>query len=252
MQGLKNIVVIRRMFGWLGCLKWWLLRGQAAPVRLFSAKLGRFVLLRPDSTDLLVAMKILYHKEYELPWGFAPDVIIDAGANVGMSTLYFAASYPGARIIAVEPEPSNCEMLKANCAGLPNVEIRQAAVWGAHARLALADPSADKWSFAFKEDAAGGGVEAVTVDDLLRGVRTDARVMVKFDIEGAEREVFAQEHLPWLERVHVLLIELHDRFQPGCSRAFYSQMVRRPFAQELRGENVMINFETPAARASQV
>jgi hypothetical protein len=44
--------------------------------------------------------------------------------------------------------------------------------------------------------------------------------VLKVDIEGAEREVFADPSA-WIDRVGVIIVELHDRFRTGCSRAFY-------------------------------
>jgi hypothetical protein len=41
-------------------------------------------------------------------------VIVDAGANIGLVSLWFAQTYPGAVVQAVEPEPSNIEMLYLN------------------------------------------------------------------------------------------------------------------------------------------
>jgi predicted O-methyltransferase YrrM len=57
--------------------------------------------------------------------GQAP-LILDAGANIGASVLYFAQAFPRARIAALEPARNNFEVLQANIAGL-EVDARCAA-----------------------------------------------------------------------------------------------------------------------------
>ncbi len=52
--------------------------------------------------------------EFSLPQDFQPKLIIDAGANVGFASLWFLQRFPNTEIIAIEPESSNCEMLKKN------------------------------------------------------------------------------------------------------------------------------------------
>jgi len=49
-------------------------------------------------------------------------LIIDAGANIGAAALYFSPRFSGSKVIAIEPERKNCELLRMNCAGL-NVTI---------------------------------------------------------------------------------------------------------------------------------
>ena len=59
----------------------------------------------------------------------APRVVVDAGANIGLSTVFFANKFPQAKIVAIEPEPSNFAMLRDNVAPYPNVTPVQAALW---------------------------------------------------------------------------------------------------------------------------
>jgi FkbM family methyltransferase len=70
-------------------------------------------------------------------------LIIDAGANIGLSTLFFSRIYPKARIICVEPERNNLELLAANTASLGDaVHIAAGAVWDTDEPLAIRDPRA--------------------------------------------------------------------------------------------------------------
>ena len=66
--------------------------------------------------------------------------------------------------------------------------------------------------------------------------------ILKLDIEGSERELFSK-NTDWLDHVSVIIIELHDRFQPGCAKAVYQKLVERQFHQEVRGENIFIGLD---------
>ncbi len=54
---------------------------------------------------------------------FTPENIIDLGANIGMSSLYLADRFPDAKIIGVEPDGENGEMLKKSS------ELSQRFIW---------------------------------------------------------------------------------------------------------------------------
>ncbi len=58
--------------------------------------------------------------------GQAP-LILDAGANIGASVVYFARTFPRAHLVALEPAPDNFALLQANAAGL-DVDARCAAI----------------------------------------------------------------------------------------------------------------------------
>lgn len=220
-------------------------RRRIKPTRVYSRRLRRQIWIRPGTSDWAVMMKVLGRQEYEIPDGPRnPRLIVDAGANIGISVLWFAWRYPSALIIAVEPEPSNLDLLRRNCGDLPRVRIVPAALWSRRSALQIADPDADKWSFSVVErrSADGGTVNATTVPELLEESGRERIDVLKLDIEGAEKELFGPDCEAWLSRVGTLLIELHDGFVPGCSRAFYSAILRRPFRQEINGENIIIHF----------
>jgi predicted O-methyltransferase YrrM len=43
-------------------------------------------------------------------------VVVDAGANIGLASLWFANQYPKAKIVCIEPDPENFRILKENLA----------------------------------------------------------------------------------------------------------------------------------------
>ena len=229
---------------WQAILLSTLWRKRFRPVEVHSKVLNRKLWIRPRSSDWGVFMKVLGQLEYACTPKDRPSFIVDGGANIGLATSYFAWKYPGATIAAVEPEPSNLEILRRNCQSLPSVQIVPAALWSGHSKLYIQDSNSAEWAFSVgPEGNPGKPVETVTIGDLLRNSGFDYIDILKLDIEGAERELFREGWQEWLPRVRMIVIELHDRFLPGCSQAFYSAVLNRSFQQEIMGENVAIRFD---------
>lgn len=209
---------------------------------VFLRMLDRRVTIRLGTSDFDCLGKVFMNQEYKIPFDTAtPRLIVDAGANIGLATLYFANRFPNAKIISIEPEPSNYELLARNCSGIANVTPRHAALWNAEASLQIANPEAEKWCFKVSPGTnPGSAINALTIPQIL--VESDYHTIdiLKVDIEGAERELFCDGCEAWLPHIKMIIIELHDRFTPGCSRAVYSKLCQMPFHQEICGENIFI------------
>ena len=90
------------------------------------------IAIRPETVDKLTADEVLKDRCYELCKGsmappkieqFEPKFIIDGGANIGTASIFFANRYPNAKIVAVEPEARNIEMMEYNLQKYPQVKI---------------------------------------------------------------------------------------------------------------------------------
>jgi len=214
--------------------------------RPFNVRLGA------KTTDLRVLEQVFARQEYALPKSIKPRTIVDAGANIGCATIFFASRYPDARIIAVEPEASNFEVLQANCAGLSNVVPVHAAVWSHPATLTFVNPNCGNWAFAMKERVDDGTpVRGVTMPQLIEEFSLDRIDVLKMDIEGGEKEVFSAPDLSWLDKVGMLAIELHDFARPGCAKAFYSALRDRHFEQRQSGDLLFIELANIASEPAR-
>ena len=182
------------------------------------------IYLRLRTTDVSVFHEILLAGEYDYQTAVSPRTIVDAGANIGLASIFFANKYKDATIFAIEPEPSNFALLKKNIAPYRNIVPIQAALWKSESELVLTDPGTGKWGFQTDEAPCMGierqvlRIRAITLDQLIREHRLSQIDILKIDIEGAEREVF-QNACTWIGRVGVILVELHDRIKQGCSEA---------------------------------
>ena len=66
-------------------------------------------------------------------------MIIDAGANVGMSAVYFSLRYLRTTAIAIEPEPTNFAVLEENAKLFSKIVPMHAALWNHEAIVKLQD-----------------------------------------------------------------------------------------------------------------
>ncbi|MBR1580133.1 MAG: FkbM family methyltransferase [Selenomonadaceae bacterium] len=92
-------------------------------------------------------------REYAIPLkDFEPKFILDCGGNIGTSAVFFANYYPTAKIVAVEPDAGNFQLLSINTRFYPNVECVNAALWDQETYIELKGwhPSSYK---AFETDA---------------------------------------------------------------------------------------------------
>ena len=171
--------------------------------------------------------------------------IVDGGGNIGLTAAYFAMLYPGATIVSVEPDSGNFDILKKNTATLAHVHPLQGGVWNKTAHLRVVDGGIGNNAFTVTEvDAPGNdSISAYSITDIMAMHGCTKIDIVKLDIEGAEKQVFANGYQDWLPHTRLLIVELHDRMVPGCSKSFFSAVCQYNFRMELRGENLFFYNE---------
>jgi len=164
-------------------------------------------------------------------------VIVDCGANIGISAIWFADRFPDATILAVEPEPANHALLQRNTAAHPNIVAIRAAVSDHRGRVSLTNDGGEAWGWATRE-AEDGDVETVTVGDLLARVPDGAPLIVKIDIEGGEVDLF-RSATEWTRETPLIVFEDHDWMLPGRGTfaAVMKRLVDEPRDYFRRGEN---------------
>lgn len=246
-RGLLSSYSLLGAYGVILVTKARLLR-QSAQVLVSVRGIKSPVVIRLRTTDVSLLSEMLGTVEYDLDFVNPPRVVLDAGANIGLTSVYYANRYPGARVLAIEPELSNFELLRRNTAPYPNIVCIHAALWKSNARVTLADPGSGHWGFQTVEKSGAAPtteVEGITINSLMERFEIDYIDLLRVDIEGAEQEVFANSS-PWIQKVGVIAIELHDRLKVGCSRSVY--LATKDFRWELHiGETVFLGREECAA-----
>jgi len=178
------------------------------------------VTIRPTTGDLAILYEVLGREAYALDPGLfdatAPLVIIDAGANIGLSAIYFASRFPNARIFAIEPNPANFALLKANTAREPRIEAIQACVTPLPKQRVFIETSGPAWGFKTNTAQRGVEVRGLSIAELMEDHALAGVDLLKIDIEGAEREVFAEG--AFLAHVEAIVAELHGGYDLNAFR----------------------------------
>jgi len=192
------------------------------------------VYIRPNTADQFVYDEVFGGNEYALDVP-EPRLVVDAGAHIGLASVYFAQRWPRAKIIAIEPDGSNFRVLQRNIQPFPNIVPIQSGVWSRDTRLKIENPDADTWSFRVIESP--DGFPAITIDTIIqRYGRID---LLKLDIEGSERTVL-EHSAKWISEISTLVIELHDRHVPGCTDALEAAIRGIDFRRSVSGESVVL------------
>ena len=141
-------------------------------------------------------------------------LIIDAGANIGASVVWFMISYPKSHILAIEPDPDNVRLLRNNVIGM-DVDIRQAALGSEDDLVSLIDPGNGEWGYQTATNP-DGICPRLSITRLVNEKMQLNYVpfLIKIDIEGGEENLF-QTNTSWVDLFPLLIIELHDWLLPG-------------------------------------
>jgi FkbM family methyltransferase len=210
-------------------------------INVAVANTPRQFFLRKQSSDEDVVRDVFSRRQYDLAHlprfeelrsfvqrkeanGGRP-LIVDAGANIGASSVYLMASQPKAHVVAIEPNQGNFQLLAKNVEGL-NVEAVHGALSSSSGSARVIDPGHGHWGY--RTEAADGGqhtaetVPRLTVNDIYKKhERSSFPYLVKIDIEGGERDLFSA-NTEWVEQTPLIVIELHDWLMPkgGTSTPF--------------------------------
>lgn len=187
---------------------------------------------RPGTVDLVTFREVFLREAYRIPFPseFQPATIIDAGANIGFTSVFWAKFFPNARIAAIEPEPENFELLAKNASPYPAIRPIHGALWKYGGQLAVRNKGYGLRGFMTEETTtpAEDTVPGYTIPQLMQMLNWPAIDLLKMDIEGSEKEIFEAD-TSWLGSVRCLVIELHDRMKPGSTQAVTNAILQHSF-----------------------
>ncbi|MHA4844307.1 FkbM family methyltransferase [Flavitalea antarctica] len=212
-------------------------------IKIKSGVFKNEIWLRKDQSDPYIFDQVFTEQQYDFPHNNPRSVewIIDAGANIGLAAVYFSQKFPNARILSIEPDVNNFQLLKKNTVGYPNVMHIHGALWHKNEKLKIFNT--EEKSAGYVMGPAGeineGYVQSYTVAGLIEEHRIRRLSILKIDIEGSEKEVFDNGSDAWLPVTECIITELHDNLKPGTSQVFFREMGKYDWFTYLKGENII-------------
>lgn len=162
-----------------------------------------------SSDELLHALDEIFLQElYRSDISCSAPYIIDCGAHIGVSVVYFKLAFPNAELVAFEPDENNFSLLSKNVAsyGFKNVDLVKKAVWNENGVISFANEG----SMSSRIDATTGNTHQVPAARLKAFLHKKVDFL-KMDIEGAEYAVL-KDIAPDLSVVERIFIEYHGSF----------------------------------------
>jgi FkbM family methyltransferase len=236
-----------RSVGWQGTCKWVCneakrtLGFQDPPTLEIKPRqaLHPLVARLRGSSDMNVFGQIFARNAYAYLRSLSfPRWILDLGANVGYSSAYFLSCFPTAHVIAVEPDPANCELCRRNLHPYGNrARVVLGAAWPTRSKLMLSHGTfgdGREWATqvfaAADREATVEGYDIPSLLEMTGGERID---ILKIDIERTELDLFGSHLSSWLPAIQNICIELHGA---DCDKVFFDALGAFDYELQRSGE----------------
>lgn len=198
--------------------------------------LGNTITIVDNLSFLFMYKEIFQSQVYKFRSTNPNPVIIDGGANIGLSAIFFKTHFPDAKVIAFEPDFKIFRVLKGNLKsfGFDDVLVINKGLWNMEDKLSFNSEGADAGRIHKFEDEKV--VKTAIETCCLSAYLNQPIELLKLDIEGAETEVL-EESQSLLQNVNKIFVEYH-------SFADQPQTLDR-ILRILQEQNFRIHINTP-------
>ena len=174
--------------------------------------------------EYMLVKEIFIDHLYALDATTPVSTIVDCGANIGITTLYFHARFPNARIIAVEPSPAVFGRLVRMTKNIDNVTPVHAAIGEGEGSTSFFIEEASQASSLMRRSEQARKVEMpmISLPVLLERHGVSYIDLLKFDIEGAEEYLFSTQRSR--TAIRSFIGEVHEDLMTTPLNAFMSSL----------------------------
>jgi len=176
-------------------------------------------------------------QEYEIKGDFT---VVDAGANIGVFTLYAASKAINGQIYSIEGDKNEFRRLVENVEinNFSNVKAINAALTDIVGEVTFSDGHVQpiktklmtKSSYVFE-----GLCKSLTLTELINTYKIEKIDFLKLDIEGSEFMVFKESS--WLDKTRIIAMELHSTPDSEKTKKIVDLLKTKNFSVNLVSEN---------------
>ncbi len=191
------------------CLHWQIFGLKEFKLNL-KFKNKKFAFFLSNRFELGTINDIFVKEEYNFDYIIEPKVILDLGANVGDTAIYYSLLFPDAKIYAVEPNPQVHAKLEKNVSTFPNVKICKCAVSDKTGKINLyfGDSHLGSSINMREQNTKSVEVDVYSLEDFCKMENIGIVDILKFDIEGAEEYLLQSDFIK--TNVREIAVEMHD------------------------------------------
>ena len=181
----------------------------------FRMRDSTVLLLRPYSMDLGIFHEIWDHERYtagSISVVARHGTIVDIGAHIGLFSLFASKVLQANRIISVEPDSANFELLSKNISGnhVENASLVKAAIAGESGEKRIYNTSSNTGGHSlYARGVSSIAVWTVSLTELFKASNISECSLLKMDCEGAEMEILENAPDKLLRNVSAISLEYH-------------------------------------------
>lgn len=194
--------------------------------------------------EIAVLVEMFSDREYEWDLEKDPEVIVDLGAYIGDTALYYHAMYPTAKIFAVEPSPESFARLKKHVEHIENIVPINAAVGTTDSEVSFYLGESNLGYSLLKRDDSKCevSVKQYTMDTLCQMYSIPSIDLLKFDIEGIEFDLFEKTNFSKLATHYIG--ELHFQLSEKYNLEDLETLTQKPVdnCRHLFGGRYLVRF----------
>ncbi|MDD3284439.1 MAG: FkbM family methyltransferase [Patescibacteria group bacterium] len=146
-----------------------------------------------SNCDFAIFDEIFINKEYKFDSKNVANIIFDIGSNVGLSVIYFKLKFPQAIIYCFEPDKKVFDFLKLNTSQFKDVICENMAITKSTGKIKFYPYPNSSMSSSMIQRLKNQNfieVNSFSIDDYMFKNNIDFVDILKFDVEGAEFEIF--------------------------------------------------------------
>ena len=204
----------------------WIYSGNAKQEKIYHLKfkypspINEFELFVRNNkgSDYFIFSEVFDIQCYHLPQIDKESVeyVVDLGANIGLSSLFFLKNYPKAKLAYVEPIKSNYDLIVRNlnlnhisATGFNNaISVKNEPILMVLGENDYGHRVIDMSFSKSRFDEKNMMVEGITLNEILEQLHFPKIDLLKIDIEGYEGILFS-ENTEWLKVTHAIVMEIH-------------------------------------------
>ena len=204
----------------------WKVVGSSTTNLLISKNDKKIKIRKDSSTDFEVFKQIFIHQEYYsvLSFFISNEVklenMIDAGANIGLTSVFIKSMFPDAKIACIEPENENFKVLEENLKSFSvdnSVQLFKAGLMGvSNLNLTVGSQfrGGGDWAKQTVLSDVDTTLKSISIKNICEKMNFNYIDLLKIDIEGAETFLIeAETDLSFLTFTKVIAIEIHDEYK---------------------------------------